>query len=215
MAASVPRLFPKSTIVCLGTGPSLTAADVDACRGRAPVIAINDAVRLAPWADVLYAADARWWRHHKGVPAFTGARFSVKGPNAHDAHPPDVCVLKYAGFDGLALDPSGLCLGKLGGQNSGYQAINLAVHLGASRIVLLGYDMHANDGGPSHFFGEHPSPLNSDSPYRMMAWSFESLVDPLRAIGVTVVNASRQTALTCFPRVALETALNLAPAEVA
>jgi hypothetical protein len=29
------------------------------------------------------------------------------------------------------------------GQNSGYQALHLAVHFAAKRILLLGYDMHA------------------------------------------------------------------------
>ena len=42
-------------------------------QGKARVIAVNDAWRLAPWADILYACDGRWWRHHKGVPEFTGS----------------------------------------------------------------------------------------------------------------------------------------------
>jgi len=34
------------------------------------VLAINDAYRLAPWADWLYACDDRWWRfHHEAVAA--------------------------------------------------------------------------------------------------------------------------------------------------
>ena len=41
------------------------------------------------------------------------------------------------------------------GNNSGYAAINLAVHLGAARIVLLGYDM-GNDGKVSHFHEGYP-----------------------------------------------------------
>ena len=53
-AIPMPRLSDGGTIVCLATGPSLTQADVDAVRGQADaVIAISDAVDLAPWADVL------------------------------------------------------------------------------------------------------------------------------------------------------------------
>ena len=54
---SVPKLWPNSTVVCIGTGPSLTQADVDLCCSQARVIAVNDAYRMAPLADVLYAAD--------------------------------------------------------------------------------------------------------------------------------------------------------------
>jgi len=45
---SVPRLWPGETFVCLASGPSLTQADVDYCRGKARVIAIKDVLHLAP-----------------------------------------------------------------------------------------------------------------------------------------------------------------------
>src|SRR5690349_3855481 len=50
----------------MATGPSLTrdvVTRVAAAKvfGGARVIAINDAYLMAPWADVLYFADPRWW----------------------------------------------------------------------------------------------------------------------------------------------------------
>lgn len=39
------------------------------------MIAVSDAYRLAPWADVLVSSDRAWWRHHQ--PEFRGRRFSV------------------------------------------------------------------------------------------------------------------------------------------
>jgi hypothetical protein len=63
--AMVARTFPNSTIVCIASGPSLTREDVDACRGAAGVVlAVNDTITYAPWADVLYACDRRWWQEH-------------------------------------------------------------------------------------------------------------------------------------------------------
>lgn len=206
----VPRLFPNSTILCLGCGPSLTRADVDACRGVAPVIAINDAVSLAPWAEVLYACDAAWWHFHDGVPTFRGPKFSIMNlqPRKGDpGHPAGVTVLANTGEQGLERDPSGLRAGLRGGSNSGYQAINLAVHLGASRIVLLGYDMQPAANGRTHFFGDHPERIRKASQYGMFRRSFEALVDPLQQLGIDVVNCSRQTALQCFPRWPLADAL--------
>jgi hypothetical protein len=192
---AVPKLWPGATIVCLGLGPSLTPEDVDACRGRARVIAIKDAVRLAPWADVLYSGEIRWWRHYGPTLTFEGLKFAIEKEAAKWATP-----LRNTGTTGLELDPTGLKTGL----NSGYQAINLAVHLGAARIVLLGYDMK-DEGGKRHFFGQHPWP--STSMVNAFRPKFEGLVAPLAQLGIAVVNASRRTALECFPRMAIDEAL--------
>lgn len=202
---AVPRLWPESTIVCLGSGPSLTQDDVDACRGRARVIAINDSHRLAPWADVLYATDAKWWKFYCGVPAFHGLKFAVMDCEwEQDGVPwPDLRVLKNCGVSGLELNPTGLRNGK----NSGYAAVNVAVHLGASRILLLGYDMGKAPDGKVHFFGEHPDALQASSPYVSFIEMFATLVKPLQQCGVEVINCTRRTALTCFPQRPLEAAL--------
>jgi hypothetical protein len=196
---AVPQAWPGQTVVILATGPSLTVDDVEACRGRARVIAINDAYTLAPWADALYACDAKWWHWHRGVPTFTGPKWSLHHSawTKYETAYPDVQRLRNTGAAGLELDPTGL----RSGRNSGYQAINLAVHYGAQRIVLLGYDMQPS-GGRSHFFGEHPN--GQQSPYGMFKQQFATIVKPLAKAGVEVVNCTRRTALLCFPQAPLE-----------
>lgn len=201
IVASVPVTWPGSTIVCLGTGPSLCQSDVDACRGRARVIAIKDAIRLAPWADVLYGAGAdssQWWQRKDNRPlieGFTGLKFSL------DEQAKAVStVLQFGPMDGLSTDPTKLALG----HHSGYQAVNLAVLLGAARVLLLGYDLKPDAQGRDHFFGKHPR--GNTPTYSLMA-GFDSMVAPLRALGVSVVNCSRDTALTTFPRLSLQEAL--------
>lgn len=191
---AVQRLWPESTIVCLGGGPSLTQADVDVCRERARVIAIKDAVRMAPWADVLYACDAKWWHHHRKTLTFEGPRYALE-PTPH------ATTLQNTGFDGIETQPTGLRTGR----NSGYQAINLAVHLGARRIVLLGYDMQRASNGEDHWFGAHPWRLRV--PWEEFRPFFPRVIAPLQALGITVVNATRRTALDCFPQMPIEQAL--------
>lgn len=197
-AVTVPKLLDGGTVVCIGGGPSLTREDVEFCRGKAFVIAINNAYQLAPWADVLYACDDRWWEWHPDALAFAGLKYSLTAKRRAG-----VIALRNTGLDGLEDHPSGLRTGL----NSGYQAINLAVHLGAARILLLGYDMQKGKGpNASHWFGSHPDrymqpPVDRFIPY------FTSLVKPLQALGISVVNCSRSTALTCFPREQLELAL--------
>lgn len=199
----VPRLWPGETMVVIGGGSSLTPEDVQFCRGKARVIAIKEAHRLAPWADVLYAADAKWWKFYNGVPEFTGLKYAVEQsadqPPTDWSQWPDVQVLQQTGSEGLETDPTGLRTG----YNSGYQAVNLAYHLaGATRIVLLGFDMWRGPSGDQNWFGEHP--LHTPSPYPIFLHAFSTLIDPLKSAGVHVVNASRFTVLNAFPRVPLE-----------
>lgn len=201
----VPRLFPGSTIVCIGGGPSLTRDDVELTCARAPVVAINDAWKLIPHGKtdaILFACDHKWWRWNEGVPSFTGLKYTLEhGGRRHRLHWPDVHVLRNTGDRGLELDPSGLRTGR----NSGFQAIGIAVHLGASRIILLGYDLQVGAKGEHHWFGMHPDrvrpPLSSFRPY------FDTLVKPLRELNIEIVNCSRRSALTCFPTMSLEDAL--------
>jgi len=198
-AYQVPRLWPDSTVVILGGGPSLTPEDVAVVKDASVrVIAVNNAYQIAPWADVLYACDAKWWKWHNGVPEFAGLKFALQ-PAA--GRWPGVQVLRNTGDEGLEANPSGLRTGR----NSGAQAINLAVHLGASRILLLGFDMQRGAGGRSHWHGDHPD--RSAPPFALCLAGFRSMRDGLRQAGVQVVNCSRRTALDVFPRMSLEEAL--------
>jgi len=199
----VPELWPCETVVIVATGPSLTPTDVDHCRGRARVIAIKDAIRLAPWAEVLYGAGAdaggdTWWRRHGPSLTFAGLRYCLDPKAAAWAS-----VLAPGPAQGLSTDPGALATGG----HSGYSAINLAVHLGAARIVLLGYDLQAT-GGQDHFFGRHQHGHSGRQlPFGLFHHHFPSIVPALAARGVTVVNASRQTALDLFPRMTIAEAL--------
>jgi len=212
---AVERLWPGSTVVCLASGPSLTQADVNFCRGRARVIAIKDNIRLAPWADVLYGCDAKYWRYYgrpEAPPHVTATALEHWRAVAAEIHRPRpkyaleggaaeyATVLQNTGMTGLETQPTGLRTGK----NSGFQCINLAVHLGAARIVLLGYDMAAV-GEHDHWFGDHPWRLRP--PYRDFLPLFDTLVAPLEALHIQVVNATRSTVLPTFPRVSLQEAL--------
>jgi len=180
-------------VVCLACGPSLHPDDVAYCRGKATVLAINDSWQLAPWAEALIASDGAWWRHYRGVPEFHGLKFCLE-PSASIF--PDVTVLRNTGDAGLEVDPSGVRTGR----NTGAAAINLAVHFGAKRIVLLGYDMQAATEGRSHFFGVHPRGLRGGSPYPLFRAMLATMAGPLKQAGIVVINASRETALECFQR---------------
>lgn len=170
--------------------------------GRARVIAINDAVRLAPWADLLYFCDEQWYRWHETeVREFEGMKATLENFALRDEVPGLACLAKR-GEAGLCAEPDGLHTGS----NSGFQAINLAVHLGARKIVLLGYDMKAK-AGQAHWFGDHPVPTVKTLWKDLFIPAFRTLADPLKRRGVEVVNATPDSALDVFPFSPLREAL--------
>jgi hypothetical protein len=168
------------------------------------VIAINDAWRMAPWADVLYGCDWRWWLKHRGAPDFAGIKVTLSNSVGHlDAYP-DIKVLENTGTEGFEHRPSGIRTGR----NGGYQAINLAVHLGARRILLLGYDMKAGADGRLHFFGDHEDwPTRPGIFEGVFLPQFSALVQPLQDKGIEVVNCTPGSALVVFHVKQLEDAL--------
>lgn len=158
---------------------------------------INTTFKIAPWADVLYACDAAWWDvYAEETKSFAGERWSQDV----EARKHGINIIQGAQEPGLGLDKVHF------GGNSGYQAVNLAFLRGADKIVLLGYDMKMMDG-KSHWHGDHPPKLNRGSPLKDWVPKFHSIAKDLKLEGVTVLNATRSTALNCFPIVDLEDAL--------
>jgi hypothetical protein len=118
--------------------------------------------------------------------AFAGLKFALH-TSGHGR--PDVAKLENTGDRGLELAPTGIRTGK----NSGYQAINLAVHLGATRILLLGYDMQLAARRPRALLRATRLARHHDPPpFRSSCDHFASLVTPLQALGVEVINCSRR-----------------------
>jgi hypothetical protein len=113
------------------------------------------------------------------------------------------------GLNHIASEPGGGISTKPGtirqGGNSGFQAVSLALHFGAARIVLLGFDMQMTDGR-THWHGDHRGKLGNPVRDRMKHWltRFVQMADEAK---IPIDNATRETALTCFPRVSLQEAL--------
>lgn len=187
-----------SLAICIASGASLTKDDVDYCKGKGRVYVVKETHRLAPWADVLYAADTDWWEYHKGVPEFVGEKWTCSSESAKR--------WKLNHIDGSSVIPWGQPgTGRIGyGGNSGFQVLNLAVLHGASKVILLGYDMQFTKGR-KHWFTGLDNKTRRDSNYADWLTRF-NLAAPL--IGVPVENASRNSAIECFPRIELQHAFD-------
>lgn len=153
---------------------------------------------MAPFADVLFAMDRNWWNEYAesinvGMELWTSSRpaASVFGLNHIEAEHGGG-VSKRAGV-------------VRHGSNSGFQAVSLALHFGAARVILLGYDL-SFDGLRKHWHGDHGSTIGNPLNERFAAWR-KLFGELARESPVPIVNASRRTKLECFPRIDLETCL--------
>ena len=90
-------------------------------------------------------------------------------------------------------------------KNSGAGAIALAAHLGAQRVIMLGYDCQHTDGR-AHWHDDHPTDLGNAGSYKRWPEQFRQLAVYLKK--TEVVNASRSTALDVFKRAALRECLS-------
>jgi hypothetical protein len=206
MSWHIPRLWPNSLVVCIGSGPSLSKFQIDYIQNKPiKIIAINDAYRACPFADLLYASDYRWWQYHiEETKQFKGLRVGLGYRNRPFEGiyyvAPELNERGDPVSTGLSLDPRYIRTAN----NSGFQAINLAVLLGAKRIVLLGYDMKKDVYGRSHFFGDHPQKIRSESCYQSFISHFHTMVKPLKEIDVEIINCTPGSALHVFPMGELE-----------
>ncbi len=184
-----PYLNIMETIICIASGPSLTEHDCElASSSGYAVISVNSSWSAIPKCQHIYAADCCWWEEYGAGITSEAARWCG-----------DEFTARRFGINWL---PSAIP----GSFNSGQRAIELAIHLKASRVLLLGYDCSIRNG--THWHGNHALLSNPDK-FSVARWQDE--FSRLRAVadGVEIINCSRFTRLTCFPRQSLETALSL------
>jgi hypothetical protein len=214
MLYSVPKSWVGETCVIIAGGPSLRTQDFSPLNKYRPqIITVNDSWRLRPAANVLYFCDTKWWEQQIYANHFCvndRVRFHdliyngnwIKGGEGFEDHP-QVQKLKFTGQQGLETDPTGL----RHGSNSTYQAMNLAYHFGVKKIILLGVDMRISESGKSHWHDEHRALGFHNVIKNTMLPQFQHLVEPLKAAGVEVINATPGSALTLWEHKSLEDAL--------
>lgn len=161
----------------LATGPSMNQESADYVRGKCKVIAVSDAYKLAPWADVLVSHDSAWWKHHPEALNFAGEKYSYNLVGGVTQRKP---------------------LGAPASCNSGLMGMLIAKEMGATKILLLGFDMHGE-----HYFGKHPEPLKNTTQRR-----FEDLRKQFNIwVRPEVINCTPGSALKHFPIMELKDAI--------
>lgn len=172
-------LWAGETVAVLGAGPDMTAALAETARGN-KTIAVNRAVKFAPWADMFVALDPHhpFWEEADNL-GFKGLR--ICGVECDiDALYPGMMYETVQIADGHTIEI----------RNNALAAIRIAALAGAKKIVLLGFDperyeeVHAHTG----FFG--------------LVQGLEQIIVELRGQGIEIerVDTSAQFPGTRPPR---------------
>lgn len=200
--------WKQQTCVCIASGPSLTAEDVALVKNyrmhgamMVRAIAINDcglARRLplaAPWADILYAADAKWWSFYR--PAFTDLRVSGEPvpPIQSQRGPPieiqTIPLTMLARGESMPRVPGSV----VSGDHSGFQALGLALTLGATRILLLGYDC---GGSRRNCHKDRERQFSTEPPFDQWVPKYQQAADQWPK--VEIINCAMNSRITVFPK---------------
>ena len=188
-------------ITVIGTGASLTPEQIATAKRR-KTIACNRAYTFN--ADVMHACNWQFWDvYHDDAARYRCVKWTTRPESAEKY--PDVNYIAEKWEPGLSTDPSYVCAH----HGTGPQAVNLALHYGAKKIILIGWDMifrgkvdRRTYTAPRRYFDED-SITRNHWPNTDPDGSLGGLIREMETIkpadyGVDIVNCSPGSAMKCF-----------------
>lgn len=175
----------------VGGGPSLKDFDFSVLRGR-PCIAANKAAFFVPHG-FLVSIDRDFCFNFKNEISAFGYR-ALLAPPDNTPQIGGATYLKRAKYRSIFDCPPD----ELAGLNSGFAALECAIHAGFKNIALLGIDMIPNGG---HFHDGYQWGANQTSSL-LNAWieDFDRAAEECFSRNVNVINFSPMSAVTGFKK---------------
>lgn len=200
-----PPFWSDRPVAIVGNGVSSAGFDYNRLRGLY-VLAVKGTMFDIPWADAGFGLDAtRYleWRARLGSIGFPVYWATTNKGNLDSDCPASVCLLDR--IDKVEADLSDNPAAVQSGGSSGFGALNVAWLKRAKQIVLIGYDY----SGTLHVGEQHYAEKRADagSNWKVWARSFDRVAGRLIKAGVEVINASPNSAITAFPRMTIDEAL--------
>jgi hypothetical protein len=179
------------------------------------IIGINVAFMLGDWIDWVFFGDTGFYlKYARMLAGFSGLKISCSPKTK------SVNWIKYlersSGAFGISDKPYKVCWNG----NSGAAAISVAVHAGAKRIVLLGFDMNLGENNIQHFHGMYRGGARPPSPKRIRGVErvilpfnrhlkgFPAIARDAKRLGVEILNASPRSRIDVFRKVSVKEILN-------
>lgn len=195
--------------ILIGGGPSLLNFDFSILDGEL-TIGVNKSFTTYS-SQINYAMDMRFYDmlthptrdnqdaqelHKKWIP-YEGIKLFLRGSRKFRL---DSSVYYVEGLPSAALSFD-LSKGIFPGNNSGFGALMLAIALGCKRIGLLGFDLkvekgrtHWHNGYPHQEANQMQEKLDRFIPF------FEDFAPVIKQQGIEIINFSKDSKLSCFPK---------------
>lgn len=224
-----PKIWDGADVWIIGGGPSITSSfgipeqlvydvrtGVKSMSEFSPymesihnkhIIGINVAYRLGDWVDIMFCGDKSFiLKNAKSLKEFKGIKVSCHSI----VDKPHQYWMKYTPKDnrkasGISENPYKVSWNL----NSGAAAISLAYHLGAKRIILLGFDMNLTDK-QQHFHDEYrrgkvlTDKRKRGLPFERHLKGFPVIKKDADRLGIEIINTSLNSTITCFKKVPLK-----------
>lgn len=223
---AIEPIYKGETAVLVATGPSLTDEQLNLVKeqhdkGNIRVMTLNNVYERVPYTDVHLSCDAPWWRWYyprrEDLRALACPKFTWWPDLAEKFNLDYIFATEKPG---LSRDPKIVHIN----HGSSPMCINLAMHYGFKRLLLLGHDMkfapdynpQKKDPGstPRHYFGEYPGPLQHWPSVKVgrfepgvidgLIEAYDAMIPDLKDAGMEVINVTPGSALTSFPMSTLE-----------
>lgn len=188
------RRWAGQVAFVIASGPSLRDVDLECLRSRHTIVCNSTCLRM-PWAEVLLSTDTRWFQKHVDIVASWAGEIITPNRQAKRIFGERIKLVDLPWYRFTELVHQG--------PDSGHTAISVAALLGATTIVLLGFDMHCAPDGRSHEHDDYDR-WNLDIAYRNHNLpAFRGMNRVALDNGITIFNATVGSALTEFPMIDL------------
>lgn len=207
--SSIARDWVGETVAIVAAGPSLADFDFTRLRGLCKVIAVKQIIFEMPWADLGFGLDIQWIARFKDRLAACATPLLLAVPkdeHLHAARPavrPGLAYVERRRGDFLSDDPAAV----LSGGNSGFGALSIPYLKGAGPFwFLFGFD-YRTTGKLHHYSNERYPWAQKHGHWSAWARRFDNILPQIRRAGVNVINVCPDSAITAFPKVTHDAAM--------
>jgi len=169
------------------------------------VIGVNMSYRLGDWIDMVFFGDKGFFLDNKDLLSqLTNLRIGCV-PYVRDVSWVKFLVKDNKKTMGITSDPAKIAWNS----NSGAAAINLAVHTGVKRVVLLGFDMNVDEKS-RQWWHQYYAVRNVEKGKKIFARHLECFADIAKdanRLGVEILNANPDSAINEFKKINIKDVL--------
>ena len=228
MIWQVPQIWEGGDVFILGGGPSIIkqfdipeSLVMDVLTKKKPisvyseylsllhnkhVIGVNTSFLIGEWVDFIFFGDNGFLLQNQcELAEHIGLKISCHPQTEKYNWIKYVCRDKSK-VRGISTNPKAISWNG----NSGASAINIAIHTGAKRIILLGFDMKLDDSKKQHWhnhYNKYGQPVvdtrhkRHTLPFDRHLRGFPEIAKDAKKIGVEILNANPDSAIDVFKKI--------------